>query len=273
MVLSRRQKKALIVPIPSANVGPTEIRPVIDVLRRGGIIAYPTDTFYGLGCDAFSGEAVRKIAAIKEREVGKPMPCLISDIDMAERLTAELTPLFRPLTARFWPGPLTVVLKAAAGFPTELVGQKRTIGLRLPDVPWLREFIRRAGFPLVATSANISGAREIDSAEDVIRQFDTCVDVIIDGGRTPGGRPSTVIDLTAAKPVILREGAVPAGKLDQFLRESSLSSRERDDFSNQERLPDGRAPQRRIRRRKKNLQEAGTISPWRRPGRRGRKRE
>jgi len=208
MAPSSQPAKARIIKISSRKIEEKGVRLIAGILRQGGVIVYPTDTFYGLGANIFSGRAVKRIYQIKSREESKPMPVLVSDFDMAKSLAAEIPPLFGPITAKLWPGPLTLNLTAAARVPAGLAGANRTIGIRLPNVTWLRELISQAGFPMIATSANISGAGEIDSAKEVIRQFRGKVDLIIDGGRTPGGKPSTVVDLTGEWPVILREGAI-----------------------------------------------------------------
>jgi L-threonylcarbamoyladenylate synthase len=217
MAQSPKSGLALVIKISSEKIQEEEIRLISNILRQGAVIAYPTDTFYGLGANVFSRQALERIHRIKKRQASKPMPVLVSDLEMAKSLIAEIPSLFGPSTEKFWPGPLTLVIKAAAGLPAELVGAKRTIGIRLPNVTWLRDLIHRAGFPIVATSANISGAGEIDSAEEVIRQFKEKVDLIADAGRTPGGRPSTVLDLTGKRPVILREGAIPKAEIQRLL--------------------------------------------------------
>jgi len=209
--------KARILKITSGTIEEKEMRLIAKTLREGGVIAYPTDTFYGLGADCFSGEALQRIYRIKHRDPVKPSPVLVSDLSMVRDLAAEIPAAFRTLSAEFWPGPLTLIIKAAARLPAELSGPNQTIGIRLPNVTWLRELIRQLGFPILATSANISGAGEIDLAEEVIRQFQDKVDLIVDGGRTPGGRPSTVVDLTGKRPVILREGAIAKEKIREIL--------------------------------------------------------
>jgi L-threonylcarbamoyladenylate synthase len=186
-------------------------------LAEEGVIVYPTETFYGLGANCLSRRALRRIFEIKKRPAEKGLPVLVPDLAMAKRLTAETPPAFEALTVRFWPGPLTVILKAAPALPAELVGPGRTIGVRLPAVGWLQELIRETGAPLVTTSANISGQGEIESPEQVRRVFEGKVDLILDGGRTPGAKPSTVIDLTGEKPVLVREGVVGKKELEEFL--------------------------------------------------------
>lgn len=190
---------------------------VIVTLKEGGVVVYPTDTFYGLGADCFSAPAIRRIYALKKRNPAKPLPVVVSDRDMAERAAREIPPLFPELATRFWPGPLTLILKAGSSLPRELLGEGDSIAVRLPDVLWLRAFVRQAGFPLVATSANLSGEKEISSAEDALALFNGVADIILDGGSTAGGKPSTVVDLTGAKPRLVREGALPSAKLGKYL--------------------------------------------------------
>ena len=192
------------------------IRDIARVLAGNGVIVYPTDTFYGLGAKCFSQKALHRIFEIKKRPGFKGLPVLVSDLEMAKGMTTGLPPVFHTLASRFWPGPLTIVLKAASHLPAELVGPGRTIGIRLPAVPWLQALIRETGVALVTTSANISGEGEIDSAQEVIRVFKGKVDLIVDGGRTPGGKPSTVIDLTGEKPILIREGVLGRKELEKF---------------------------------------------------------
>lgn len=208
---------ARIIKIDPARVGTEINEEIVLTLRQGGLIVYPTDTFYGLGADCFSGRALFRIYEVKGRPLSKALPVLISDAEMVGRLAVEIPPGFDRLAAAFWPGPLTLILKAAASLPSGLVGPERTIGIRLPAVVWIRDLIRAAGFPVVATSANISGQGEIDSAEEAVRQFKDKVDLIVDGGKTAGGRPSTVVDLTSGKPVLRREGAIPRAKLEKVV--------------------------------------------------------
>lgn len=208
--------KTRILKINPNAVEPAMIRDIARVLAGNGVIVYPTDTFYGLGAKCFSQKALHRIFEIKKRPGFKGLPVLVSDLEMAKGMTAGLPPVFYALASRFWPGPLTIVLKAASHLPAELVGPGRTIGIRLPAVPWLQALIRETGVALVTTSANISGEGEIDSAQEVIRVFKGKVDLIVDGGQTPGGKPSTVIDLTGEKPILIREGVLGKKELEKF---------------------------------------------------------
>jgi L-threonylcarbamoyladenylate synthase len=210
-------KLAPVIKITPEKTDFEKILLIAQALRKRAVIAYPTDTFYGLGADCRSVPSLRRIFQIKQRLPLKPIPVLVSEISQVKTLAAEVPPIFERLTDAFWPGPLTVVLKAARNIPSVLAGPNQTIGMRLPAVSWLRELIKQAGFPIVATSANISGKREIDSAEEVIRQFRRTVDMIVDGGRTPGGRPSTVVDVSGDIPRIIRIGAVPEAEIEKIL--------------------------------------------------------
>jgi L-threonylcarbamoyladenylate synthase len=208
--------KTRILEIDPGDVRPAEIRAIAGVLAKKGVIVYPTETFYGLGADCLSRDALRRIIEVKARPGSKGLPVLVSDLQMAEGLAGDLPAAFHVLASRFWPGPLTLVVKAAEHLPPELVGPRRTVGLRLPAVPWLRTLIRETGFALVTTSANNSGQGEIASAEDVKRAFGGKVDLIVDGGPTPGAKPSTVVDLTGEKPAIVREGMIARHTLENI---------------------------------------------------------
>ena len=208
--------KTRILKINPNAVEPAVIRDIARVLANNSVIVYPTDTFYGLGANCLSQEALQRIFEIKQRPGSKGLPVLVSDLEMARGMAAELPPVFYTLASRFWPGPLTMVLKAASHLPAELVGSGRTIGVRLPAIPWLQALIRETGVALVTTSANISGEREIDLAEEVIGMFKGKVDLIVDGGQTSGGKPSTVIDLTGEKPILIREGVLGKKELEKY---------------------------------------------------------
>lgn len=181
------------------------------------MIVYPTETFYGIGADGFSEEAVARVFRIKKRPSGRALPVIVADMEMAKSIVRSIPPLFEELTSLFWPGPLTLILKAASHLPERLLGPGRTIGLRLPALSWLRSLVRQVGSPVIATSANISGGRETSSPEKVIPLFRGHVDLIVDGGKTPGRLPSTVVDLSSGKARLVREGALPSRRLKKYL--------------------------------------------------------
>ena len=209
--------KTLIVRIIPEKVPGDLIDIVADVLLQDGVIAYPTETFYGLGAACFSGKAVRRIFRLKAREAGKPLPFIVSGLDMVETLAACLPPVFHRLAGEFWPGPLTLILKASPSFPAWLAGPGHTIALRVPSVPWLRRLVHDVGLPITATSANTSGEGEISDPSEILRAFNNKVDIIVDGGATPGGRASTIFDISGPTPRILREGAITKAQLEKYL--------------------------------------------------------
>ena len=209
--------KTKIIKIDPALVESDKVKMVAEVLQEEGIIAYPTDTFYGLGASCFSEKAIQRIYHLKKREPSKPISIIISDINMARDIAMDIPFLFWKMAGEFWPGPLTLILKASSTLPTGLLGTGDSIGIRQPALSWIRELLEETGFPITATSANISGEKEIANPGIIRDSFFGLVDLIVDGGETRGALPSTVIDLTSAKPVILREGAVPRSVLGKYL--------------------------------------------------------
>lgn len=206
--------KTRVFKIDPERIIPTDkTRAIVSILRNDGVIVYPTETFYGLGANCFSARAIKKIFALKRRNPEKPLSVVISDRQMLDSVVAQVPSFAEPFLQMFWPGPLTLIFPASPLLPGELLGAAKSIGIRLPAYPALRGLVKSAGFPITATSANISGEEELSSFERVIDVFAGKVDCIIDGGITKGGRPSTVLDLTPPKPNILREGAIPAAEL------------------------------------------------------------
>ena len=187
------------------------------VLNAGGVIAFPTDTFYGLGADPFNPEALLKIFQIKQRPADNPLLVLIHTRDSLEILTSEVTDNARLLMERFWPGPLTLVFKASPQMPDELTAEPGTIGVRLPGHPFTRRLLQELGQPLTAPSANISGEREPVTAQEVAKTLGDTLNLIVDGGPAPGGQLSTVLDTTTEPPTLIREGAVSLKDLESLL--------------------------------------------------------
>jgi len=179
----------------------------VRVLRGGGVIAMPTDTLYALAAPALHDAAVARVYAIKSREAGKPLPLFVNGIEAAERV-GEFTPLARELARRFWPGPLTLVVRRKPGFESAALAGSETVALRQPGHPIAQAVLDAFGGPLTGTSANRSGGPDPVSAEEVVRQLGGDVDFVIDAGPCPVGVSSTVLDCTGAAPVVLREGAI-----------------------------------------------------------------
>ncbi|MDP3064910.1 MAG: L-threonylcarbamoyladenylate synthase [Chloroflexota bacterium] len=185
-----------------------EIEAALRVLRRDGIVAYPTDTLYGLGANAFSLRAVRRVFEIKGRRADMALPLLLAEASDIERVAVDIPPLARALAERFWPGPLTLVLKRSPAVPDLVTGGRDTVAVRVPNHPAPRALARGMGAPITGTSANPSGGADPRTAEDVRLALGNLVDYIIDGGPAPIGRSSTVLDLTGPEPRVLRQGAL-----------------------------------------------------------------
>lgn len=182
------------------------------ILRNGGVIAYPTDTVYGLGADAWNAQAVARIYRLKGRSVHQPLPLLLADEGMLSSVAESLSDAGRALADRFWPGGLTLVLPKTASLPSWLAPGD-TIAVRIPASAAPVGLIRGLGRPLIGTSANLSGARSPVDAQEVRRQLGDRVDLILDGGPCPGGIESTVVDVTSDPPRVLRLGKIGRDEL------------------------------------------------------------
>ncbi|MDQ3474147.1 MAG: L-threonylcarbamoyladenylate synthase, partial [Acidobacteriota bacterium] len=166
-----------------------------EIIRRGGVIAFRTDTFYALGADPSNSSAVRKVAELKGRE-GKPILILVSDPDLVQKYLRQTLDLFDRLAKHFWPGPLTLIGSAAEELPDELTAGTGTLGVRVPNDEAARVLLRACGGALTATSANPTGEKPGRSASEVARYFSNGLDLIVDGGEVNATAPSTVIDLS-----------------------------------------------------------------------------
>jgi len=180
----------------------------VAALRAGRLVAFPTETFYGLGAAALTPAAVRRIFDVKGRPETKPLLVLVDSIAMVERLAAEVPERARALMARHWPGALTLVLTARASVPVEVTAGSGTVGVRLSAHPVAQALVRALGEPITAPSANPSGMAPPTTAAGVLAYFGSGVEVVLDGGATAGGAPSTVLDVTVDPPRVLRAGAV-----------------------------------------------------------------
>jgi L-threonylcarbamoyladenylate synthase len=212
-----RNKQTSIVKIDPDRVETNKVGKIVEVLGKGGLIAFPTETFYGLGAHALIKDAVEAVFRLKGRDPGNPVSVIVSDLAMLERMVEPPPAVFKAIAARFWPGPLTLVLKAVPGIPDDILGPDRTIGIRYPKVDWIRAAVKVLGAPITATSANLSGEKELYDPRDVKRAFAGLVDLIVDGGRTPGLLATTVLDLTKDKPLVLRDGQISRAALEEFL--------------------------------------------------------
>lgn len=189
------------------------------MIRSGGVVAFRTDTFYGLGGDPFSVEALRRIEQLKRRREAKPTLVLISDRSEVQRLASRQTKLFERLSEKFWAGALTLIVEARVDVPELLTAGTGTIGIRLPDDESVRNFIHRMGGVLTATSANTSDAAPARTAQQVAAYFKDEIALIVNDGESHITKPSTVVDATGDAPRLIREGIIPFADITRYLEE------------------------------------------------------
>lgn len=194
----------------------SEISRALEILRKGGIVAFPTDTVYGLGALAFDNAPIESIYTAKDRPLEKAIPILIGDLSDLDRIGSDIPEMALRFAERFWPGPLTCVIPKKSTLPPA-ISATSTVAVRIPNHPDALALLRAAG-PMAVTSANISGAQNPLTAQDVYEQLQGRIPIILDGGKTPGGIPSTLVDCTGEKPVILREGPITLENLISTLR-------------------------------------------------------
>jgi len=187
------------------------IQVALNILKSGGLIAFPTDTVYGVGSLAFNGKAVESIYAAKDRPVEKAIPILIGDTDDLTKVASSVPDMAKKIASRFWPGPLTLIVPKLPTLP-EAISATDTVAVRVPNHQVARTLLRAAG-PMAVTSANISGKPSPSTADEVSAQLGSRIALIIDGGRTPSGVPSTLVDCTGTKPFVLREGPISLQEL------------------------------------------------------------
>jgi L-threonylcarbamoyladenylate synthase len=200
-------------PILAAD-DPRALDRALEILHAGGLVAFPTDTVYGLGALAFEAEAVARLYLAKGRLVEKAIPILVGEAEGLDQV-GEPSEMARRLARAFWPGPLTLVVAKRPEVP-QVVSLTGTVGVRLPNHPAALRLLRRAG-PLAVTSANRSGSDNPRSAGDVMAELGDRVQLILDGGTSPGGQPSTVVDCTGDTPLMLREGPLTLRQIQRAL--------------------------------------------------------
>src|SRR5689334_11056968 len=209
--------RAEIVKINNDNPELSLVKYAAEQIRSGQVLGMPTDTFYGLAADPFNLRAVDRVYEIKSRSRHKPLSLLIESVDQAEDL-AVLPDEFYALARKFWPGPLTIIVRAASRLPLKVTANTGNVALRVPSAPIPLAVVQAAGIPITATSANLSGASECTSAEAVRDQLHDRISIIVDGGISPREIASSIVDLTddEARWRILREGAIPAQEISEF---------------------------------------------------------
>jgi L-threonylcarbamoyladenylate synthase len=193
--------------VDSLHPVPEDLARVARVLREGGVVAYPTETFYALGANVFDRGACRRIAELKGRDRAKRLPLIVSDREQIRLISDGLSPTLERLADVFWPGPLTLVIPVRSGLGGELTDQS-TAAVRVSGLPLARELARATGSPVTATSANPSDRAPAQSPRDMCDAVNLGVDVLLDGGTTAGGYPSTIVDVSGPEPRLLRAGPV-----------------------------------------------------------------
>lgn len=186
-----------------------ELAAGVEAIRRGGVVAFPTETYYGLAVDPFNQEALLKLFKLKKRDQAKPILTLIEDENQLALLTVGTPDLFRPLIRTFWPGPLTLIFPGHPQLLELLTGGTDTVGIRISSHPLATRLVKEVGRPITATSANVSGCSAAVSAQEVFEQLGKNIDVIIDGGLTPGGAGSTIVSQAEGRLLLVRQGVIP----------------------------------------------------------------
>jgi L-threonylcarbamoyladenylate synthase len=198
-----------IIRIDPNNISSQAMISAVEILGSGGVVAYPTETFYGLGVNALNEEAVKKIYVIKKRDFSQPLLILIPHRDLLPLYVKDVPEDALMLIERFWPGPLTLIFSASSHLPSMLLGEADKIAIRVSSHPIAQALTKGLNSPITSTSANISGAQSPCTSEEVFSQLGNKIDLLMDGGRTPGEKPSTIIDVTVSPPRLIREGAIP----------------------------------------------------------------
>ena len=210
--------RAEIVKINFDNPEISLVKYAADQIRSGEVLGMPTDTFYGLAADPFNLRAVDKVYEIKTRSRHKPLSLLIGSVEQAEELAKDLSDEFYALARKFWPGPLTIIVKAGSRLPLKVTANTGNVAIRVPNAKIPLAVVTAAAIPITATSANLSGASECTTAEQVRDQLHGRINVIVDGGTSPRDVASTIVDLSddGARWRVIREGAIPADQISTF---------------------------------------------------------
>jgi tRNA threonylcarbamoyl adenosine modification protein (Sua5/YciO/YrdC/YwlC family) len=204
------------------TVNPTEPREdrlteAVEAIEAGSVLALPTETFYGLAADAFNAEALVRLNRLKDKPTDSPLLLLIAEPSQVSTVAESVPELFHELTQLFWPGPLTLVVRASENVPHEVTGGRAGVAVRVPGLALPRRIARKLGRPITGISANLYGRPPCRTALEVAETFGEELDMVLDGGPTAAGKSSTILDLTGAEPRVLREGLLPTTSLQPFL--------------------------------------------------------
>jgi L-threonylcarbamoyladenylate synthase len=211
--------------VDAINPGTYALDEAVRAIHAGGIVALPTETLYGLAVDPFRAESVERVFAVKKRVAGRALPLIASDGDQVTERFGALPAAARQLALRFWPGPLTLLVAAPLSLAPGVSGGTGKVGVRVPSHAVARALCRACGFPLTATSANISGAAAPADPDDVELRLGNRIDVLVDSGATAGGPPSTIVDVTGPVPLLVRAGAIRWDEIQACLQGTAWEDR------------------------------------------------
>lgn len=209
--------RARIVKVSRENPDPEELQQAVEVLQQGGLVAFPTDTVYGVGVLIFRPEGIRRLYSAKGRPFDKPLPVLVPNLERVRQIVEEIPESALTLMQAYWPGPLTLVLRARPVVPEEVRAGRPTVGVRMPDHPVALSLLNLLPEPLATPSANPSGQKEATTAEEVLQTLGEDIDLILDAGPSGGLSPSTVLDVSSLPPKILRKGPISQAELERIL--------------------------------------------------------
>jgi L-threonylcarbamoyladenylate synthase len=211
--------KTEILKLSADNQDKPLLQRAAEIINRGGVIAFPTETVYALGADAMNERAVQKVFHLKKRMSGKPVAIFLPKLQDLKRFVKEITPSASRLIKEFWPGPLTLIFKSKPGQMTYLTGKREKLGVRVSSSKFVHALLKLTRAPLTATSANLSGKLEPVSAEQVLSYFYGKIDLVINGGHQYSAIPSSVVDVSEEMPILLREGRISYEKLKKVVPE------------------------------------------------------
>ncbi len=189
-----------------------------EIIRKGGIIVFPTETVYGIGTNGLDKNAIKKLYEVKKRPLNKPISLLVSDFEMIEKVTKDITDIEYKLMKKFFPGPLTIILKKKNIIPDNLTNNENTVGIRMPEEEITKKLIEYAGVPIAASSANLSGEQSGIDFNNILEDFKEKIDYFIDGGKSKLGISSTVIKIVDGIPYILREGSIKEEEIEKYIK-------------------------------------------------------
>lgn len=201
------------------NIEYKNLREPAEILRNGGIVIFPTETVYGIGVNGLDKKAIKKLYDIKQRPLSKPISLLVSDMNMVEQVAKDITEVEYKLMKRFFPGPLTIILKKKDVVPNIVTSGQDTVGIRMPAGKIARKLVEYARVPIATPSANISGEPSGTNLENIIKDFEGKVDYFIDGGESELGVSSTIVKVIDGVPHILRQGSITKQQIDEVILE------------------------------------------------------